>query len=361
LAEPEPAVAIPTVRPIRRRPWADRILIHVPLLAPLVVLVAVIVFFTVASGGDFIQPNNIRNIASELSLLAVMATGMTLVLLLGEIDLSVASIAVMTGMIATIFYSGQSIELEVVGSVTVHVAQWLAILLALVAAALFGFGNGLITAYLRLPSFIVTLASLEIAGGITFYLAKGKIIFDIPPLSKALGADSTGPVPTIFLCVLAVLAGAYLVLKYTRFGRYIYMTGSNRDAANLSGIATKQVIVGVFVISSVLAGIAGILNTGELGSAQPTGSTELVLPVIAAVVLGGTSLFGGVGGILQTAIGLVLFACLENGLDEISLNVYLKPFFSGVFLLFAIVINVYALELASRANRRGAGRTVPDS
>lgn len=336
----------------RRGPVVEWAIIHLPQLAPMVVLLAAVLFFQAASGGDFLKLNNIRNIAIELSILAVMATAMTFIMLLGEIDLSVASVAFMTGMIATLFYSGTSFEMEGVGTVSLHASQPVAIFLALVAAGLIGLANGLVTAFLRLPSFIVTLASLQIADGITFYTAKGRVLFDIPTISRQLGGTFVGQVPLVFVSAATIIVAAYLVLRFTRFGRYVYMSGSNREAANLSGINTKRIVVLTFVIGALLSGVAGLLNVGVLGSAQPTGSTDLLLPVIAAVVLGGTSLFGGVGGMFQTAIGLVLFACLQNGLDSISLNVYLKPFFSGIFLLVAIVINVNALGVATRMRRR---------
>jgi ribose transport system permease protein len=136
-----------------------------------------------------------------------------------------------------------------------------------------------------------------------------------------------------------------LVTKYTRFGRYIYMVGGNREAAQLSGVNSKKITISVMVISGMLAGLAGVVNTGRLGSANPDIFKDATLDVIAAVVLGGTSLFGGVGSVASTVIGLLVFGVLKNGLNMVSVDIYLKTFITGVILVLALVLNVYALKV----------------
>jgi ribose transport system permease protein len=148
---------------------------------------------------------------------------------------------------------------------------------------------------------------------------------------------------------MAALLAGHFVLAYTRFGRYVYMTGSNREAARLSGVNTKNIVAACLAISGFTAGIAGMLNTGRLGSAQGFGMDSLLLDSIAAVVLGGTSLFGGEGGIKNTAIGLLIFGVLNNGLNLLQLDIFVRLWMRGIVLLAALLINVYALHLRKKA------------
>jgi ribose transport system permease protein len=148
----------------------------------------------------------------------------------------------------------------------------------------------------------------------------------------------------ILTAIVALLLG-HLTLTYTRFGRYVYMTGSNREAARLSGINTKNIVTACLTISAFSAGIAGMLNTGRLGSAQGYGLDDMLLDSISAVVLGGTSLFGGEGGIKNTVIGLLIFGVLNNGLNQLQLDIFVRLWVRGVILLVALIINVHALRL----------------
>jgi ribose transport system permease protein len=148
----------------------------------------------------------------------------------------------------------------------------------------------------------------------------------------------------VILVGATVLLIGHFVLTYTKFGRYVYMTGSNREAARLSGINTKVIVGASLMISSFCAGLAGMLNTGRLGSAQGYGLDDMLLDSISAVVLGGTSLFGGEGGIKNTVIGLLIFGILSNGLNQLQLDIYVRLWVRGVILLIALIINVYALK-----------------
>jgi ribose transport system permease protein len=139
----------------------------------------------------------------------------------------------------------------------------------------------------------------------------------------------------------------HVVLTYTRFGRYIYMTGSNREAARLSGINTKNIVAACLAICGLCAGLAGMLNTGRLGSAQSYGLDDMLLDSVSATVLGGTSLFGGEGGIKNTVMGLLIFGVLNNGLNQLQLDIYMRLWVRGVILLVALIINIYALRMKS--------------
>ena len=206
------------------------------------------------------------------------------------------------------------------------------------------------TAKIGVPSFIATLGLLLLCNGWAFYWAQGEIVYDAAPIVNTLGGEVVGPIPVIAIAAAVIMLIAHIgVCPRTRFGRYIYMTGSNRRAAELAGVNTHRVIISVFMISGFLAGVAGLLAVGRLGSAQPAGSNDYLLPVIAATVVGGVSLFGGVGGIRATLVGVLVFAVLDNGLDQTDIDIHLKPFMRGLILLIAIVVNVAGLRIAARA------------
>lgn len=309
-------------------------------LAPLISLIAMIAFFSIVTD-NFLSLINIRNILAQTSTLAIAATGITFVLLCAEIDLSIAAVGTLTGVVASFMFGTFGLP----GYVAVSVA-------ALIATAV-GWVNGWTTTRTGLPSFMITLATMQIASGAGQHITQGKILYSLPPSLEYLGGAYIGTqepfrFPVVVLCGITVLVIGHLVLTYTRFGRYVYMTGSNREAARLSGINTKNVVASCLAISALTAGVAGMLNTGRLGSAQGYGMENMLLDSISAVVLGGTSLFGGEGGIKNTAIGLLIFGVLNNGLNLLQLDIFVRLWLYGVILLIALVINVYALRLRKR-------------
>jgi len=306
-------------------------------IAPLISLVVMIVFFSIVTD-NFFSLVNIRNILAQTSTLAVAATGITFVLLCAEIDLSIAAIGTLTGVVAAFVFGAFGLP------------GYLSIAVAAVVAAMLGWINGWTTTRTGLPSFMITLATMQIASGAGQHITHGKILYTLPPALEYLGGSYIGAqepfrFPVVVLCGIVVLVAGHIVLTYTRFGRYVYMTGSNREAARLSGINTKNVIASCLAISALTAGVAGMLNTGRLGSAQGYGMENMLLDSISAVVLGGTSLFGGEGGIKNTAIGLLIFGVLNNGLNLLQLDIFVRLWLYGVVLLMALVINVYALRL----------------
>jgi ribose transport system permease protein len=306
-------------------------------LAPFVTLVVLVVFFSVATD-SFLNLINLRNILAQIATLAVVSTGVTFVLLCGEIDLSIAAVAMMTGVIAAVLYG----EAGLPGGV--------AVLLGACAATAIGLLNGWSTTRVGLPSFMATLATMQIASGLAQYTTKGEIVYTLAPLLQYLGGEYLGQtdpwrLPVVILVGSAALLTGHIVLTYTKFGRYIYMTGSNREAARLSGINTKNIVAACLTISAFGAGLAGMLNTGRLGSAQGYGLDDMLLDSISAVVLGGTSLFGGEGGIKNTVIGLLIFGVLSNGLNQLQLDIFVRLWVRGVILLIALIINIYALRL----------------
>ncbi len=294
--------------------------------APVWTLLVLFLFFSVYSD-SFLTLENMGNILNQVSLLAIMGTGITFVLLTAQIDLSVSYMATFTGVVAAYYTAA-------------HMAQPWPILVALLAAAFLGVINGVGTAWLGIPSFMVTLAMSLIASGLSLWLTHGRIIFDLPPLANILGSGRIFGIKWLVIVAALTLLVGHLILRYTRFGRYVYMTGANPKAAELAGVNTKGIVTAVMVIAAVTAGLAGVVGIGRLGSATPTAFDGMLIDAIGAVVLGGTSLFGGIGGIPQTVIGLLILGVLRNGLDQISVDIYMKTLITGIILLVALVFNI---------------------
>jgi ribose transport system permease protein len=313
--------------------WSAR---NARIVAPLITLVIEIIFFWIATD-VFMTKSNMQNVVSQVGPVAVAATGITFVLLCAEIDLSIASISVLCGIIATYIFSNDWYSL----------GQW-GILIAAIVGALIGLINGFFVCYVGIPSFMMTLAMLTIAKGMGTFITKGKVIFDAPPLMEhiaSVGNRFIG-IPLIGFVAIAFLVIGDVILNYTKFGRYVYMTGGNREAAEMSGVNTKLVVLNVMMIAGFTAGVAGMLFVGRLKSANPAAAGNLLIDTIAAVVLGGTSLFGGEGGLKNTALGLLIFAFLSNGLNLLpNVSIYFKEALQGIILVAALVLNVVALRL----------------
>jgi len=187
---------------------------------------------------------------------------------------------------------------------------------------------------------------LQITDGWAIYMTGGRPLFSVPPILDFLGNRRTGPVPNVVIMGLLVAAVAHFVLTYTRLGRYIYMVGGNAEAARVSGVNVKLINCVVFVVCGFTAALYGLLGSGRLGSAQPGTYASVMVDGLAGVVLGGTSLFGGVGGILYTIIGSIIYVVLSNGLNMMAIDIYIKTLVTGIVLLFAVVFNVYLQQLA---------------
>src|SRR5579863_3221267 len=313
-------------------------------IAPFITLLFLVIFFSVASP-SFATLDNLENILQQVSVTAMIAVGLTFVILTAEIDLSVAAVANATAIVLTFFTK----QPDYVNIQNLPLPGVLAIPLALAACA----ALGLITAFgvtrIGIPSFIMTLAMMQIGAGVSAVLVRGQIAYSVPPIILTLGSKSFYGVPWVIIVAALMLLVAHLVLSHTRFGRYVYMVGGNREAAEYSGVNVRFVTGAVMTISAVCSGIAGMLGVAYFGSAQQNEFDTFLLDAIAAVVVGGTSLFGGRGGIGNTIVGLFVLGVLNNGLDHVNIDSFLKILIRGVILLAALVINVYAQRLRARA------------
>ncbi len=336
------------------RDWAAS---NALILGPVVALFLLVLLFSVLAPTSFLTQANATNILSQVSVLAIMAVGLTMVLLLGQIDLSVANVSSFAGVACATFFSGQAFGLFLFGQARFPAgATWIAVFVPLILAGLLGWVASILINRAAIPSFVATLAIYEVASGWSLYWSQGNTLYDIPPVIKGLGGGTIGPIPTIAVVAAAVLLSGHLLLQRTRFGRQVYMTGASRTAAELSGVPVKAVTRKVFILCAVLSAFAGLLNIGRLGSAQAELGNELLLPAIAAVVLGGTSLFGGIGGMGHTILGLLIYGVLDNGLDQLDVNIFLKPYIRGLFLILALVLNTIATQVATRQSAKTVER-----
>ena len=309
-------------------------------IAPLATLIALVLFFSLASK-SFLTLDNFANILAQVSLTAIIAVGLTFVILTGEIDLSVAAIANAIGIVMAFF----TLQPDYANIQNVPMPGLIAVFLALAACGVLGLLTAVGVTRIGIPSFIMTLAMMQIAAGVSAMLVRGQIAYTFPAIIQTLGSGKYMGLRWLIVIAMLVLLIAHLVLTYTRFGRYVYMTGGNRDAAEYSGVNVKFIIGAVLVISAMLSGFAGMLGVAYFGSAQQNQFDTFLLDAIAAVVVGGTSLFGGRGGIGNTLIGLLVLGVLNNGLDHVNIDSFLKILIRGLILLIALIVNVYAQKM----------------
>lgn len=274
----------------------------------------------------FLTVNNLLNVARQISINAIISVGMTLVILTGGIDLSVGSIVALTGSItAGLLVSGHAIVP--------------AILIGMVVGALLGLFNGLLITRAQIPPFIATLGTMTAARGFTLVYTDGRPITGMEEAFRYLGGGYIAAIPVPVVIMVMIFVAAYIMLKKTRLGRYIYAIGGNEEAARLSGINTKKILLSVYVLGGLLAGISGIIMASRLNSAQPTAGVSFELDAIAAVVLGGTSLSGGVGTIGGTLIGALIIGILDNGLNLLNVSSFYQQIAKGLVILLAVFLD----------------------
>lgn len=275
----------------------------------------------------FLTANNLLNVLRQASLVFFMASGLTLVILTGKIDLSIgATVGLSACVAATIIKSTGS--------------PWLGGAAAIGIGAIVGLGNGLMVTKLRIPSFIATYGMLWVAQGVTYYYMSGQSVYGFPPGFRALGSGYLLGIPIpIYLMVVFLFIG-YFFTKRTTYGQQIYAIGANTVAARLSGIPVNSRLNLVFVLSGAMAGLASLIYLARLNSAEGDIGETLTLPTIAAVVIGGTSLFGGVGSLFGTFIGGLILTLILNGMNLLSLNANWQPLVTGLIVLLAVWLDM---------------------
>ncbi len=272
----------------------------------------------------FLTPINIRNILSQVSIISLLAAGEACVILTGGIDLSPGAI------------------LAIGGSVTAVLLKWAALpmvwalLGGLFTGALAGLANGMMVAWIRIPSFIATLAMMAVARGGTLVLTDGRPVSGLPAPFRAM-AGYAGPLPVLFLIALGIYVFWQLVLSHTRFGRYVYAIGGNEMGARFVGVNVRRVKLLVFVLSGLCAALGGIMMDARLNAAYPTAGQGYELDAIAAAVLGGVSLSGGVGSLVGTFMGALVMTVLGNILNLLKVGAFYQYIAKGLILAVAAI------------------------
>ncbi|OOE66605.1 ribose ABC transporter permease [Salinivibrio kushneri] len=309
-------------KPLFSKAW----LIEQKSLIALLVLIVVMSFLN----SNFFMVDNLLNILRQTSVNAIIAVGMTLVILTAGIDLSVGSVLALCGAFAA-------------SLIAVEVPVLVAVPTALFAGAAIGAMTGVVVAKGKVQAFIATLVAMTLYRGVTMVYTDGRpISTGFTDTADAFAWFGTGyllgiPVPVWLMAI--VFIGAWYLLNHTRFGRYIYALGGNESAARLSGINVDRIKVGVYSLCGMLAALAGIIVTSRLSSGQPTAGTGYELDAIAAVVLGGTSLMGGKGKIMGTLIGALIIGFLNNALNLLDVSSYYQMIAKAVVILLAVLVD----------------------
>ena len=327
----------------RRAPNFFRILKQFGPLLFLLVLMVVFAF----TNKSFLDPINLFNVARQISITGLIALGMTFVILTAGIDLSVGSLLAFCGMVAAVVAKGgtaNTLSLSTAGS---QGFGWFAALVAATAVGTIAGGvQGIAITRLKVPPFVVTLGGLTIFRGLTLTISGGGPISGFTPDMRWFGTGLVGPVPVpvIIFAVAAVLC--HIVLRYTRYGRAVYAVGGNAEAARLSGLRVDRILVSVYVIVGFFAGLAAFVLSARLNSSEAVAGQGYELTVISAVVIGGTSLFGGIGSVGGTVVGAALIGILVNGLVLNNVSSYTQQVIIGVILIAAVAFDRW---LKSRA------------
>lgn len=288
---------------------------------------------------SFASSQNLFNVTRNFAFVAIVALGMTVVIISGGIDLSVGSTLCLSAMVLAILMDAGN-------------PLWLSALAAIGAALLVGLVNGLLIAYLRIPPFVVTLGMLSLARSAAMVLSNNKMVFQFGPDEKLLfwlGGGSTWGIahPVIALVLLALATGA--ILRWTRWGTHVFAIGSNERAADLTGINVRGLKVSVYMCSAFFAGVAGVLEAGWLGGVTTNLGQSMELSVIAASVIGGANLMGGAGTVFGTIVGAALIEVIRNSLILLGISTFWQGAFVGSFIILAVAFDrIRALRDESR-------------
>lgn len=305
-------------------------------------LIAIIIVFSILSPVYF-SVGNFLTMSSHVAIFGLLGIGMLFVILTGGIDLSVGSTLALAGVFAGFLLEG--VPLEAFG-VVIYPSVWVVVVLTCALGAFVGAVNGILVAYFRVPAFVATLGMLYVARGAALLMTDGLTYNKLggsPELGNTgfdwLGFNKLFGIPVGVLILLAVAVVCMLALSRTPFGRWVYSTGGNSRAAELSGVPVKRVKLSVYMISGVCAALAGVVLASQLTSAGPTAGTTYELTAIAAVVIGGASLMGGRGSVRNTLLGAFVIGFLADGLVIIGVSAYWQMVFTGSVIVFAVLLN----------------------
>lgn len=308
--------------------WRDRVRSAVSQVAAASAVVVLFGYLSFASGA-FLSTSNLLNIGVQSAVVAIIAIGMTMVIITAGIDLSVGSVAGLSGVLGALMVVDYGIPVP------------LAIAGGAVIGAIAGVVNGVLVAQAGMAPFIATLGMLSVARGLAYIVTDSVAVSGAPEDFKLLGQGKLGPLPVPILALAIVALAGHFILTRTRLGRYSYAMGSNVEAARLSGIPIKRYLTIVYIISGALAGFGGMIAASRVDSGQPNFGIGLELDVIAAAVIGGASLFGGEGRIIGTLLGALLIALIRNGSVLLDINTFYQQVIIGVIIWIAVFWDRY--------------------
>lgn len=288
-------------------------------------LIATVLVFT-AIDRDFFSGYNFVNIFLQSSITAILAIGETLVIITAGIDLSIGSALALTAVVAAlILKNGYGLPLAILGS--------------LGAGAVAGLLNGVIITVTRITPFVVTLGTMSIFSGLALIVSNGQTVYGLPQSFDDLLAGSVGPVPIPIIVALVVLTITSIIMKATKLGEYMIAIGGAREVARLAGINVTFYTAAAYVMSSMLAAVAGMVTVARLGAADPILGQDLLLPAVAAAVMGGADLMGGDGSMLGAVVGALLIATLQAGLTFLNVQAFYQQVAIGVVIILALLFN----------------------
>lgn len=289
-------------------------------------LVVLVIFFFAMRPDVFLSFTNVRNILYQIAILAIIAGAQTLVMVVGDFDLSVAATAALAGAVAaSLMLSGTPVAL--------------AILIAIIVGTLIGLANGLLVAYLNLSAFVATLATLTSVTGLAFIVTSGTTLFNLPAEFNALGQGRFLDIPLPVFIAIAISVILWFVLKYTTLGRRWYATGGNVEVSRLSGVNVRFSRLTAFTVAGMVAAIGGILLAARLGSASAVQGEDNLLFSVAAVFLGMTVVRSGAANIVGTMVGVAIIGVMSNGLNILGVNAYVQQVVTGLIIIAAVTLS----------------------
>ena len=301
-------------------------------MAAFLVLIVLVIVMSIVSS-SFLSANNLMNVMQQITVNAVIAVGMTIVILTSGIDLSVGSVMAISG-----FIMGKLMMAGLNGI--------LAVILGTVIGVLFVLLNGVLVAKFKLQPMIATLGTMQIARGITLTIAQGRTISGFPQEFRWFGNGTLLGIPIQVILMLILYILLFYLLRYRKFGRYIYSIGGNEEATRLSGVNVTKYKIGAYVISGATA--AAVITVGKLNSAVPTAGEGYELDAIASTVIGGTSLLGGFGSVWGTLMGAMIIGIIKNGLNLMNVSAYVQKVVIGIILLIAVLVDSFRSEALNK-------------
>lgn len=305
------------------------------------VLILMIIFFSL-SADHFTSLNNIKNIFTQITINTILAVGMTYVILIAEIDLSVGAVMALAAVTGAKIMTSENLE--------PNQSLLLGVLATLAVGMICGLLNGYVTTRWKLPAFIVTLGMLNVARGAALYITEARTIFNLPKTLTDFGSGTMfqGALPYIFIVALVLVVVGQQILNRTVFGRYVFAIGNNEEAVRLSGHNPSPYKIIVFALSGLTAGIAGIVYLARLTVATPNLGTGFELNAIAAVIIGGTSLQGGRGSVFGSLLGATLMGVLTNGLILMGVGDFVRQMVTGLIIVVTVIFDAYRIKFAQR-------------